>query len=589
MNNLHPSSSSWPSWTEIKLAGQTLPLKLKLATVVLLALCSFFLLLALWQGNQSLMVETPSSGGSWQEGVVGTPRFANPLLAVSDADRDLSTLVYSGLMRTDQNGRLIPDLASTYSVTPDGLTYTFTLREGLTWHDGNPLTTADIAFTIEKTQDPTIASPRESNWQGVNVTVGDKQHISFTLPEPRPSFLTYTTLGILPTHLWQASSAEAFTFSDFQTNPIGSGPYRIVKTKKNSAGVPEYYTLQAFENFALGEPKISELTINFFPNEDSLLKAFNKGQITSLAGLKPVSIKELNLKDTKVTTTSLPRVFGIFFNQNQSEAFTQQEVRQALDLALDKDYIVQNVLGGYGTILDGPLSPGASGYLPAKPRNNPTPVLTAADLLSQAGWKKGADGVLSKESGGKNYRLEFTLTTVDATELKEVATIAKNTWEKLGAKVEIKVLDPANLHQKAIRPRKYDALLFGMVTTGGDLYPFWHSSERLDPGLNVAMYTSPKADSLLTEIKQTTNPANQQKLVSALYAELHEDRPAIFLYSPDFIYLIPDDIQNFSLTGLTTATDRWSGIYNWYSETEKVWPWFADEIPPDTSDTITKE
>src|SRR3989338_1050273 len=234
-----------------------------------LALVLFVSTTAILQNiNKSFMVEVPFSGGEIFEGIVGTPRFINPVLAFSDADRDLAILVYSGLMRKSPNGTLIPDLALKYEVSKDGLTYTFTLKDKIFFQDGEPVSVKDVFFTINKIKDPIIKSPRRGNWDGVSIEIIDNKNIKFTLKQPYASFLENMTLGIMPEHLWSDSPIE---LSDRNINPIGSGPYSITSINKQSGGIIDSYEFESFDQFALGKPYIKKLTLRFFPNEEDLI------------------------------------------------------------------------------------------------------------------------------------------------------------------------------------------------------------------------------------------------------------------------------------------------------------------------------
>ncbi|TAK57709.1 hypothetical protein EPO17_01290, partial [Patescibacteria group bacterium] len=156
----------------------------KVAFVFFLVLLSVSALTMLQKVNKSFMVEVPALGGTLEEGIIGTPRFINPVLALGDADRDLTTLVYSGLLKVNTHGELVPDLAESYTVSPDGLEYSFILRKTALFHDDAPVTAEDVEFTIQKIQDPAIKSPKRANWDGVTVHKVDDHHIVFILKKP---------------------------------------------------------------------------------------------------------------------------------------------------------------------------------------------------------------------------------------------------------------------------------------------------------------------------------------------------------------------------------------------------------------------
>ena len=215
---------------------------------------SAFVLLA--NVNQAVSTEVPTRGGSLTEGAVGTPRFINPLLAVSQTDQDLTTLVYSGLLRAGSGGDYLPDLAESVDISNNGTIYTFHMRKNLTFHDGTPLTSADVLFTVQSAQNPDIKSPRRADWEGVAVAAPDEHTVVFTLPHAYAPFRENATLGILPKHLWENVKPDEFPFSTLNTHPVGSGPYAVKNATLDTTGAPAIYTLAAFLHFALGEPNI---------------------------------------------------------------------------------------------------------------------------------------------------------------------------------------------------------------------------------------------------------------------------------------------------------------------------------------------
>ena len=172
-------------------------------------------------------------------------------------------------------------------------------------------------------------------------------------------------------------------------------------------------------------------------------------------------------------------------------------------------------------------------------------------------------------------KLEFAISTSNAPELTRSATLIKEDLGKIGIKVEIKTFEIGNLNQSVIRPRKYDALLFGQIINNeSDLFAFWHSSQRKDPGLNVALYTNAKVDKILEDAFITTDENLRIKKYAEFENEIEKDIPAIFLYSPDFIYLISKNVKGFALDQIITPPDRFLNSYLWYIETDNVWKIF---------------
>ena len=573
--------------------------------------------------DKSVSVSIPAHGGSFTEGEVGPARFINPILTLSSPDEDLTALVYSGLMRQLPDGSIIPDIASGYTVSADGATYTFTLRPDAKFQDGTPITAADVLFTVAAAKNPGLKSPQQANWNGVSVSSPDPHTVVFTLPHAYAPFIENTTLGILPKHLWQNVSDEEFPFDPLNTHPIGSGPFRVSRVSVDSTGSATRYELVPSSSYALGSPYLSKITFLFYPDDHSMVNAFNAGEIDSLAGISPTDLAALTRTSASIVQTPLPRVFGVFFNQGHNPVLADASVRAALNAAIDKQHIVNTVLDGYGVSLDGPIPPGVLGDVSptvpvsllaahtAKPAaNSSRGTSTSSDTSAQASAAPAASSSSTSSAqaaqagtGGSTYassartilekggwtfnstdnlwekgkeKLSFTLSTADEPELIATANAVAAQWGLAGIKAIVQVYPLSELNTNVIRPRDYDSILFGEVVGPGlDLYAFWHSSQRNDPGLNLAMYANETTDTILSQARATTDPAARDKLYTQFAADIEKDQPAVFLYAPDFLYIVPSSIKGISLGALTTPADRFSGIYQWYTQTQSVWSIFA--------------
>jgi peptide/nickel transport system substrate-binding protein len=531
--------------------------------------------------NKSLMVQIPFHGGTLSEGIIGAPRFINPVLANSPADLDMVALVYSGLMRKNTDGSLIPDLASKYEMSKDGLTYTFTLRDNIFFQNEEPVTADDIIFTIDKVKDSVIKSPRKVNWDGVTATKIDDKTIQFSLKQPFPSFLENATLGILPASLWNSSAIE---LNDANTDPVGSGPYMIKSVARESSGVIDSYEMSAFKKFALGEPYIGTLSMHFYGNEDDLIKALEDKQVDQISSITPLNADILKERNFHIESSVLPRVFGLFFNQNQNQIFTDKVITRAIDQAIDKDKIIRDVLFGYGVAIDDPIPPNMIAYQKLDLANKISREVILQNVqnsLAKDGWSKGSDGFLQKTTTDKKKKkttvgLSFSISTGNAPELAKAAELIKRDLAEIGMKVDVKTFEVGNLNQGVIRPRQYDALLFGeIINHESDLYAFWHSSQRKDPGLNVAMYTNAKVDKILADAFITLDEQARIKKYAQFESEIKKDMPAVFLYSPDFIYVTSDNLKGLSIDHIASPTDRFANVYSWYTRTEDVWKIFS--------------
>ncbi len=570
-----------PKKSEINTVFYSFSKKERIVFIGLLVVLFLSTILILETINKSFMTTVPLRGGSLSIGVVGIPRFVNPILANSQADIDLSSLIYSGLMRKNGNNDLIPDLAEKYDMSKNGLTYTFILKDNIYFQDGNPITADDVLFTINKVKDSIIKSPHKMDWDGVIVEKIDEKTIRFTLKQPYASFLENATFGIMPSYIW--NNSPAMEQNNANTNPIGSGPYMISSISKQSSGIIDNYKLVPFKKFALGEAYIANLNIYFYQNENELINALYDKSVDQISSITPLNAQNLNERNYKTEFAVLPRVFGLFFNQNVNRLFTDKVIVSAINQLIDKDKIVRDVLFGYGVTIDGPIPPNMSKYQePTTPSN-----ISRQDLLKKVqaslakdGWKAGDDGFLQKTTTDKKKKvvttLDFSISTGNVPELAKTAELIRQDLAEAGIKVEVKTFENGDLKENVIRPRKYDALLFGeIINHESDLFAFWHSSQRKDPGANVAMYTNAKVDKILEDAFITVDDNSRTKKYIQFEDMVKKDMPAVFLYSPDFLYIVSKDLKQFRVDNITSPSDRYQNVYSWYLKTENVWKIFT--------------
>ncbi len=518
----------------------------------------------------SFLVNVPTEGGTLVEGELGSPRYVNPVLALSDADRDITALTYAGLMGLSPSGKLVPVLAQSYTVSPDGRVYTFTIRPTARFSDGTPVTAEDVVFTIKKIQDPGIKSPQFPNWNGVSVTAVNSHTVRFTLTKPYAPFLENATIGILPAHLWRNVSDAQFPFVSLETNPVGAGPFVVRRVVRANNGIITEYDLAASPTYVEGRPYLNGITVKFYSHQTDLVAALKSGAIQSAYNVP--------LKEARIITAPLLEVFGVFFNANQNTVLAQKAVREALSVAIDRKNIVNTVLGGYATAIAGPLPAGTEVTQAPVPPSTGT-IQNAARILEQAGWTYDGSTQAWKNKKEKLTLSSLTIKTSNAPQLKAVASAIRNNWQKLGIATSIELYEPGDLNQNVIRPRKYGALLFGMVVSHSqDLYAFWHSSERVDPGLNIALYANKSVDNLLEDARTTTDPQKRLKDLNALEKIISADYPAAFLYTPRFTYVIPPSLKGVALPPIATPSDRFASVASWYEETNAVWPLFAPYV-----------
>lgn len=501
--------------------------------------------------NARFLVSTPGYGGNINEGIIGTPRFINPVLASSEQDEDLTSLVYAGLTKKDTNGNPTLDMAQSIEESEDKLHYTVILKPTVKFQDGTNVTVDDIIYTINLIQNPNIKSPHRVEWEGITMEKISNKEMIFSLKKPYPLFMDTLSIGILPKNIWKNLTDEQFSLSDYNIHAIGSGPYSIQQIKSTS-GIPYSFILAAHKNYTLGRPYLDTITITSYLNEKYALQAFSNGDIDRIHGISPDAVKQLGVPAHTIHTSLLPRTFTVFFNPNKESALSDKKVRQALDMAIDKEAIVKSVLNNYGKVINAPYpfdeNQGSSTY-----------------NIEQA--KK----LLAESKSGSN--LQITLATANTDEMKRVADMIKADWEAIGVKTILAVYEVSDLNQSVIKDRDFQALLFGSITeTPADLYAFWHSSQRSYPGLNISNYASSKLDKNLETLRSDPDSTNRADAYAQVKQEFAEEVPGIFLFAPDLIYISKDKVTTFLPQASYTNASRFTLVTNWYRYSEKIWP-----------------
>jgi peptide/nickel transport system substrate-binding protein len=539
----------------------------RLLFYILSGLVAIASLSSLYVLEQSFLVQVPSYGGVLVEGEVGNPQFINPLLAISDADNDLSALTYAGLMGLSGTGTFVPVLAQSYTISPDGKTYTFVLRKDAKFSDGTPVTAADVVFTVQEAQDPSLKSPEYADWSGVSAVAVDPQTVRFTLAKPYAPFLGLTTLGILPSHLWENISEAQFPFSNLETMPVGAGPFKITSISRDASGLIQSISLAENPYYVFGRPYLDGMRFKFYSGIEDLTTALTNGSVESAYGVSSQG----------ALTAPYARVFGVFWNPSENPVYARVEVRKALSLALDRSAIITNVLGGYATAIMGPVPPGGSVKQTPIP-DDTNPITAAAQVLTAAGWTYDGNARQWTNVSTKQTISTITIRTSNVAELKNVASAVKDAWEQLGISVDIELYEPGDLSQNVIRPRKYDALLYGeVIGRDQDLYAFWDSQEQNDPGLNIALYANKTVDALLEEARGSSDQNLRMTDLQKIEDDIAADYPAAFIYAPDFTYATPKDLHGVQLPQIVTPADRFATVVSWYRATDSVWPFFASE------------
>jgi len=511
-------------------------------------------------------VTVPIRGGTLTEGIAGNPYAVNPILGQANpVDRDLAALIFTGLTRVNDRGEILPDLAERWQISEDGITYTFYLRQDVVWHDGAPFTAADIVYTIEAMQSPEFPGPAflSDLWRTVVVKQVDRYVVQFILREPYAPFLDYTSVGILPAHLLEGVPIASLRESRFNTHPIGTGPFRVDHVDA------QRMTLVANPDFYRGHPYLDRIEVLFYPNSASLVSARERGEIQSIARVPPELLSQVR-QDRELSLYFAPiSGYSVIFLNLDRPIFQDREVRQAILYALDRQKLVDDILDGQGIVIHSPILPQSWAYDPRVPKYEHD-LRKARLALDRAGWAdEDGDGV--RERG--EQRLEFTLATNkdDPIRLQLVQAISQQ-LAKVGIRAVPETVDWETLVSEQLRLRRYDAVLSGWqnLPPDPDPYPYWHSSQANEDGLNFANYVNQEADTLLAEAR-ALHDREQRRALYARFQELFaEDVPSILLYQPVYIYAVDNSVQNVQIGMLYQSGDRFRTVCDWYVNTERM-------------------
>ncbi|HSW66127.1 MAG TPA: peptide ABC transporter substrate-binding protein [Bacillota bacterium] len=535
-------------------------------SVVLLIACLVAQTRGLSGYYQSLM---PASGGTYTEGILGTFTNANPVYATDLVDTSVSKLLFSGLLKYDEHNQLAGDLASSWEVDARGTTYTVHLRPHLTWHDGQPLTSADVVFTYQVIQNADARSPLYGSWQGIKVAATDASTVTFTLPNPLAPFPYSLTTGIIPMHILGGTPMAQMRSMPFNTTrPVGSGPFvwQAIEVGGGSTDTrQEHIALTSFSDYHFGKPKLSGIVIRTFRDEPQLLRSFKKQEVSAIAGLSQMP-KELQ-HDGGVRTYSMPLTAAVMtFFRTQDGLLADVKVRQALVKAADTSSVINNL--GYATLpVRGPLLHGQLGYNANYAQSGYDPA-AAWKMLDEDGWTMGKDGLRHKGAD----TLKFDLYYQSTGEYTQVARQLERQWRAVGVKVTL-TGKSVNEFQTIVSQapssvfHTYDALLYGIsIGVDPDVYVYWDSAQidlRSPSRLNFSQYSSATADASLEAGRTRLDPALRVIKYQPFQQAWQADAPALGLYQPRFLYLTHGPVFGLDETPINSDAQRFSNVHNW--------------------------
>jgi len=514
----------------------------------------------------------PGRGGTYVEGIVGFSQYLNPLLSgYNEVDRDICALMFSGLTRLNERGEVEADLARGWEVTLDGLTYTFHLRSNAYWHDGTPVTSDDVVFTMGLLQDPDFPGPPDLGsqiWQTVTVEQVDRRTVRFTLSSPYALFLDYTTVGILPAHLLRGVQAADLPAVQFNLNPVGSGPFQLEEIEVEGEIVTAM-VLKQFPRYYSTRPYLDRIQFRFYSSYQQVLNAYEAGEVRGIARItipdlpRARAFPSLNIFSAQIAEYGL-----VFLNLERSDLpfFQEQEVRQALLYALDRQKIIDDVLEGQALVAHSPLIPGTWAYKSDVPRYEQN-LDAANELLNQAGWFRP---VLERDVRRKSgQRLAFTLLTSSEPERMGVAQMLVEQWSAIGVTVTVETASPLEVRE-ALEKRDFEAVLVHLALPGDpDPYPFWHEMQ-IENGQNYAGFTHRRISEVIEQARVIVNRERRQDLYDEFQELYTQEVPALLLYVPVYSYGIDERIHDPQIGPLMTPSDRFRTISDWWIVPRRV-------------------
>jgi peptide/nickel transport system substrate-binding protein len=515
----------------------------------------------------------PAVGGSYAEALLGDVVRLNPILDTNNqVDRDIDRLIYSGLVRFDSRGVPLPDLAESWAVSADATLYTVTLRGNAVWHDGEPVLSDDVIYTYSKFQDPDYPGPKDLQdlWQKVKIVRLDDHTVQFQLSEPFAPFLDYLSIGLLPEHLLRGVSAGELVDHPFNLEPVGTGPFRFDRFLMKDGRIAGV-SLAAFDDFYLSRPYLERFELFFYSTPQEMLKAYQSGDVEGLGSVDSSILGQVLADQTlNLYSARLPEIGLVFLNIKSPSKpfFAEKKVRQALMMAINRQWIIDSVMGGQAVVASGPILPGTWAAA-----SDLDPVAfdpqASADLLDSLGWElpTGATpGSPEYVRSSENNPLEFTLTYPDDARHAAVAQDLERAWADIGVRVSLDAVDPETLMSDYLEPRDYDAVLTDINLSrfpDPDPYPFWHDTQA-ETGQNYGGYSDRNISIWLEQARTTPDIARRSQLYRNFLHRFHDQQPALLLYTPVWNFAINGDLQGVSVGPLFDPSDRYAGVTQWH-------------------------
>jgi peptide/nickel transport system substrate-binding protein len=551
--------------------------------IVVVTLVIVGVLLLTQQPAQTPATIEPTSGGIYTEALVGSFGRLNPLFDLNNpADRDVDRLLYSSLIRFDSRGIPQADLAESWGVSVDGKIYNLTLRPNANWHDGMPVTSDDVIFTLSLVRSQFSAYPDDvrAMWDMVEITRLDEKNIKFVLPEPFAPFLDYLTFGILPKHLLEGIPADQIINADFNLSPVGSGPYRFEEILSEDGQITGV-VLTRSDNYYGQTPYMDQVVFRYYADASSAMNAYREGEVLGISQVTTDILTEaLEEQNLSLYSSRLPRLTLVLFNLNNQEKpfFQEKSIRRALMMALNRQWMVDHYLLGQAIVADSPILPGTWAYYDGVEHVGYDPT-GAEEIL------KGAGYILSGEEVARTkdeIRLSFTLLYPDTELHQELAQTIQQNWASIGVEVSLQVVSYESLLNDHLIPRSYEAALVDMDLSRSydpDPYPFWHQTEATG-GQNYSQWDNRSASEYLEQARVIADMDTRMRLYRNFQIIFGRELPALPLFFPVYTYAVDTRVLGVQSPPLFEPADRFNGISDWYLVTRRA---LSDTQQPTTT------
>ncbi len=505
----------------------------------------------------------------YTEGIVAKNGIQNlnPLFTdYNEADREVSRLIFSGLMKYDPVNKAIVDDVGTLTISGDKKEYSFKIREGVRFHDGDFLTADDVYFTFAAVvQNPAFQNEvLRTNFEGVDIQLIDEMTIKFILPRPNIFFISNLTTGILPEHILGDIEPDRILEADFNKKPIGSGPYMVNDPVSSFSSGRMQITLERNPYYYEKPSEIEFIRFVAFPSIEKLVEDVNSVNAVVKVTGEYFDFFEQNER-FELIPYELPQYLAVYFNMDSPILKDQQKVRLALQKAVDKEELIA---GRKDLIrVDTPLL-----ELDQKDWLYQSSKEQAQGALKDAGYNYQAEDVdkVGVRYNEEDEALELKLLaraydegTPQFTETLGVVDFLQNSWEEIGFSIQVEFL-PLQQFNEAVMSRQYDLLLVGQnLGYNLDTYSYWHSTQATPLGQNFSNYRSFQADALIENVRTIFDPAVREEKLLALANSLRDDVPAVFLYRPVYYYAIDSKVTGVALDSLVFPSDRFFRVGEW--------------------------